>query len=62
MSMRIAEAVQRAERAELRGDFEKALDGFIEARRLMQNNPQNLESEVGLQPITERIEKISKQL
>ena len=62
LSMRIAEAVQRAERAELRGDFEKALDGFIEARRLMQNNPQNLESEVGLQPITERIEKISKQL
>ena len=58
VSMRIAEAVERAERAELRGDAEKALERFVEARRLMQKNPSVIVQEHSLLEITEKIEAI----
>ncbi|MEQ1763613.1 MAG: hypothetical protein ABL984_10755 [Pyrinomonadaceae bacterium] len=58
LSMRIAEAVDRAERAELRGDLDKALERFTEAKRLMQKNPQSIEHEESLQRITTKIEGI----
>lgn len=59
LSMRIAEAVQRAERAEGRGELGKALEGFIEVRRLMQKSPQAIKEETGLLRITAKIEQIS---
>ncbi len=62
LSMRIAEAVGRAERAEGRGELEKALEGFMEARRLMQKSPQAIEEEAGLLRITARIEQISMEI
>lgn len=55
LSMRIDQAVQKAERAESRGDLEKALDGFIEAKRLMQKRPLPLDEEA---KITAKIEYI----
>lgn len=57
-SMRIAEAVQKAERAEVRGDLDKALEGYAEAKRLMQKNPQKVEEDAQLLRITARIEQI----
>ncbi|MDI1241228.1 MAG: hypothetical protein PSX80_04835, partial [bacterium] len=59
LSMRIAEVVQRAERSESRGELDKALQGFVEARRLMRKRPQLGEEGAGLLKITERIEEIS---
>ena len=62
LSMRIAEVIERAERAESRGEFEKALEGFIEARRLMLNSPEASQGESGLSKITARIEQISMKI
>lgn len=62
LSMRIAEAVQRAERAEGRGELEKALEAFVEARRLMQKSPQAMEEDAGLLRITTRIEQLSMKI
>ncbi len=59
LSMRIAEAVKRAERAEGSGELDKALEGFIEARRLMQRKPHIGEEDAGLSSVTARIEEIS---
>ncbi|HQU93543.1 MAG TPA: hypothetical protein PLK77_14655 [Pyrinomonadaceae bacterium] len=56
LSMRIGQAVQRAERAEGRGELEKALDGFIEAKRLMQKRPFPLDEE---EKVTAKIEQIT---
>lgn len=62
LSLRIAHAVERAERAEGEGEFKKALEGFIEAKRLIQNNPGAGQEEAGLSKITDRIEQISMKI
>ncbi|MEO5858898.1 MAG: hypothetical protein ABIR33_08120 [Pyrinomonadaceae bacterium] len=59
LSMKIADAIQRAERAEARGDLQKALDRFTEARTLMLTSPQASEEELGFQKITAKIEQIA---
>ena len=58
VSMKIAEVVRQAERAKVRGELEKALERFEEARRLMQENPQAAEQDDGLRRITAEIEGI----
>lgn len=58
VSMRISESIVRAERAEVRGDLERALEGFTEARRLMQRNPRAVEDDSGIRRISAKIEKI----
>ena len=57
-SMRIAEAIQGAERAEIRGDLEKALEGYTDARKLMQKNPLAVEKDANLSMVTAKIEQI----
>lgn len=59
LSMRIADAVERAQRAEGRGELEKALDGYMEARALMQKSPHSIQDETELLTITATIERIS---
>jgi hypothetical protein len=59
LSMRIGQAVQRAERAEVRGDLEKALEGFIEAKKLMQKRPIPIDEEA---TITAKIEEIANEI
>lgn len=62
LSMKIAQAIQRAERAEGRGDLDQALEVLMEARRLMQKNPKGIEGEAGLEAITAKIEQITMRI
>jgi hypothetical protein len=59
ISMRIGQAMQRAERAEVRGDLEKALEGFIDAKKLMQKRPLHRDEEAR---ITSKIEQIASDI